>query len=204
MDDDHRDVVPVDRTYLTEILPRVHDLAELKLVLAVLGLASVKQRDFVAVEDLRRPDVVRMVFDGISPEPVEVRLERLVTQAVANGFLLRVAITRGEREGIYVLAATERNRRRVAELIQTGRATSSSTEAEIDGISFARPNVFSLYERHIGPLTPMVAEQLRDAERSYPRSWLERAFEQASEYNRHSWKYVEAILSEWERSGAPV
>src|SRR5579872_2754386 len=102
MDDDDRDVVPVDGAYLSDVLTRARDLAELKLVLCALAVAAQEGKPFVPVEGLRRPEVARVVCEDQSPEPVEVRLERVLTQAVANGFLLRVAVVRGERTGTYV------------------------------------------------------------------------------------------------------
>ena len=36
-----------------------------------------------------------------------------------------------------------------------------------------RPNIYQLYEANIGPLTPMIAESLKDAEREY-RGGLDR------------------------------
>ena len=49
----------------------------------------------------------------------------------------------------------------------------------------------------------MLAEELRDAERTYPRRWIEEAMRIAVDYNRHSWPYVVSILRRWEEEGAP-
>ena len=38
-----------------------------------------------------------------------------------------------------------------------------------------RPSIFSLYEQNIGLLTPLLAEQLVEAERRYPAGWIEDA-----------------------------
>ena len=32
------------------------------------------------------------------------------------------------------------------------------------------PNIFTMYEENIGLLTPMIAEELRDAEKTYPEA----------------------------------
>ena len=39
-----------------------------------------------------------------------------------------------------------------------------------------RPNIFTLYEQNIGLLTPLIADQLRDMEKSYPPDWIDEAF----------------------------
>jgi DnaD/phage-associated family protein len=64
-----------------------------------------------------------------------------------------------------------------------------------------RPNIFKLYEANIGPLTPMIAETLQDAEETYPMSWIEQAIRIAVENNVRRWRYIETILSSWKERG---
>jgi DnaD/phage-associated family protein len=64
-----------------------------------------------------------------------------------------------------------------------------------------RPNIFVLYEEHIGLLSPLVAETLTDAARDYPPGWIEDAFRLAAEANVRKWAYVRAILERWAREG---
>ncbi|MEX2431266.1 MAG: DnaD domain protein, partial [Dehalococcoidia bacterium] len=64
-----------------------------------------------------------------------------------------------------------------------------------------KPNVFALYEANIGLLTPMIADQLRDAEEAYPEEWIESAFHEAVEQNKRSWRYIAAILERWATEG---
>lgn len=64
-----------------------------------------------------------------------------------------------------------------------------------------RPNIFKLYEANIGPLTPMIAETLQEAEETYPMIWIEQAIRIAVENNVRRWRYVEAILASWKERG---
>jgi DNA replication protein len=64
-----------------------------------------------------------------------------------------------------------------------------------------RPNIFRLYEENIGPLTPMVADLLRDAEAVYPADWLEEAVKIAVQRNARNWRFVEAVLRRWKEEG---
>ena len=64
-----------------------------------------------------------------------------------------------------------------------------------------KSNVFKLYEENIGPLTPLLADMLKEAERNYPVAWFEEAFEIAVSRNVRNWKYIEAILSRWKENG---
>jgi DNA replication protein len=64
-----------------------------------------------------------------------------------------------------------------------------------------RPNSFKLYEENIGPLTPLIADALQDAEKTYKPEWVAQALETAVKNNKRNWKYVEAILRRWKEEG---
>lgn len=64
-----------------------------------------------------------------------------------------------------------------------------------------RPGIYALYEQNIGLLTPILAEQLQDAERRYPPEWIELAFGEAVSNNKRSWRYIERILERWALEG---
>jgi DnaD/phage-associated family protein len=64
-----------------------------------------------------------------------------------------------------------------------------------------RDNVFQLYEANIGPITPLVAEALQEAEQLYPYEWLEEALREAALLNKRSWRYASRILERWATEG---
>ncbi len=64
-----------------------------------------------------------------------------------------------------------------------------------------RPNVFRLYEENIGPLTPLIADAINDAEATFSAQWVADAIELAVKRNARSWKYCEAILKRWKEDG---
>jgi DnaD/phage-associated family protein len=64
-----------------------------------------------------------------------------------------------------------------------------------------RPNIFKLYEENIGPLTPLIADALKDAEQTYLPEWVAEALEIAVKNNKRNWRYVEAILRRWKEEG---
>ncbi|MCL2149855.1 MAG: DnaD domain protein [Dehalococcoidia bacterium] len=65
----------------------------------------------------------------------------------------------------------------------------------------AYPNIFTLYEENIGLLTPMIAEELRDALNTYPEEWLREALREAVSLNKRSWRYIQRILEHWVAEG---
>ncbi|MFV1948384.1 MAG: DnaD domain-containing protein, partial [Anaerolineales bacterium] len=64
-----------------------------------------------------------------------------------------------------------------------------------------QPNIFRLYEENIGPLTPLIADTLRNAEGDYPENWIHQAVEIAVQNNVRKWNYIEAILRSWQDGG---
>ena len=65
----------------------------------------------------------------------------------------------------------------------------------------SKPNIFVLYEENIGMLSPMLAEELKDAEENYPAQWVSEAFAIAAGENKRSWRYVSGILRRWASEG---
>jgi DnaD/phage-associated family protein len=179
-------------------------VAELKVVLQVFRLWKGPGRPGVELDRLLDPVICRAVLGQDSPEPAQRRMLRVLDRAVANGTILRLVTTTSGREMVGFLPATSETHA----ILQRLRAGDAGAGRSIgvspdDEVTLQRPTVFALWERHIGPLTPLVAEHLRDAERSYPRAWLEDAIITAEANNRRSWRYVEAVLLRWEERGAP-
>ena len=92
--------------------------------------------------------------------------------------------------------------RRALERAQAGeivlRKGSTAMPIESPG---KRPGIFTLYEEHIGTLTPLVAERLAEAEELYPFELIASAFREAAERNIRNWRYIEAMLKNWKREG---
>ncbi|MBN1430470.1 MAG: DnaD domain protein [Anaerolineae bacterium] len=64
-----------------------------------------------------------------------------------------------------------------------------------------RPNIFTIYEQNIGPLTPMLGDQLKDIDATYPQSWFIDAVSIAVENNKRNLRYILAILRRWQVEG---
>ena len=61
--------------------------------------------------------------------------------------------------------------------------------------------MFALYEENVGAITPLIADELKDAEERYPPQWIEAAFREAVSLNKRSWRYIHSILKRWEAEG---
>ena len=75
------------------------------------------------------------------------------------------------------------------------------TKRVIPEVPAAQPNIFTVYEENIGLLTPMIAEELRDAEKTYPETWIKDAIKEAVNAGKRNWRYIAAILERWATEG---
>lgn len=57
------------------------------------------------------------------------------------------------------------------------------------------------YEEEFGPLTPLIADKLKDYADTYPLKWVTDAMSEAVSHNARNCAYFEAILKRWKRQG---
>jgi DnaD/phage-associated family protein len=127
-------------------------------------------------------------------------LNDAIERAVARGTFLHVNVESADGKMDLYFLNTEKGRAAV-EGITRGEWRPSPDQDEPITLMVERPNVFVLYEQNIGPLTPIIADELRDAEQTYPLRWVEEAIELAVENNVRKWRYILAILERWRQEG---
>ncbi len=191
-------VTPLPNLFFSELLPTIDSLAELKVTLYAFWALGRKQGPFryLTLDELAADGEL---LAGLG-EGGRATLEDALDRAVARGTLLRVAPRGGEGIGPLYFLNSPKGRAGVAaaEKGEWRPAEGAGTPVEL---ASERPNLFRLYEQNIGPLTPMIAETLREAEGSYPAAWIEEAIRIAVENNVRKWRYVEAILEDWRTRG---
>lgn len=183
--------VNVPEPVFTELIPLIDNLAELKLTLHVLWRLE-RQRG--KVRYLRLADMLAdPVLLSSLGDPGTSLLNEALKRATKRGTLLQVETnTGGASEQIY-FANTPKGRA-ATEAIARGEWPDELESA-------GRPNIFVLYEQNIGMLTPLISDELREAEQTYPPEWIEEAFREAVTLNKRSWKYIRAILERWRTEG---
>ena len=207
---------PVPDPLFNSLLEQIEDLAELKVTLRAIWLLGQKRGAFRTLNDaelLNDPTLIR----GVRPlggNPQE-RIRQGIEQAVNRRTLLRYSpesaadsrSNTAEGKPFYLLN-TEANRRELARR-QAGSDVTPDAEhrltyAEPDSAEPAadtRPNIFALYEDNIGTIGPVIAEELKDAEKDYPWSWISEAFRIAIHENKRNWRYIRGILRRWAAEG---
>ena len=185
---------------LGELVPLIDDLAELKVTLHCYWRLSQGEGD---VRFVRRRDLVQdeTLLNGLpqdaTTDPLGV-LDDALERAVARATLIHVRVEREGQMEEWYFANTPKGR---AAAKQAGQGKWPAGETAVIQVEATRPNIFVLYEQNIGLLQPLIADELRQAERDYPASWIEEAFHRAAEANVRNWNYVRAILERWSREG---
>jgi DnaD/phage-associated family protein len=186
--------------FFSQVLPYIEDDAELRVTLYVfyaLGRRKGYPR-FVTLNELRAesPLMATLGQDGESE-----RLEAGLALAVERGTLLSLDIEHDGRQERMYLLNTPTSRRAVEQIqdgrIELGRVLPPVQEAPL----LERANIYQLYEENIGPLSPIVAQELHEAEELYPLEWIEEALNEAALQNKRSWRYAAAILQRWATEG---
>jgi len=192
----------VPNLFFSELLPAIDDLAELKVTLHILWLLSQKKGypRYVSFKELSGDGMLLAGLKSLD-QGSEGSLREGLERAVARGTLLHVAVEQdGKQDELYFMN-TDQGRQTV-EKLRRGQLDLGLTVLPAEPpLEVERPNIFVLYEQNIGLLQPLIAEQLKDAEQTYPGEWIEEAFQIAVEQNKRSWAYVRAILERWATEG---
>lgn len=190
--------ITLPTAFFTDLLPLIDDVNELKLTL--FAFYAVQQREgryrylrhseFVASEGLH----------GVFGVPCEIDfIEALLIQTCARGTLLCAEVELvAAAERLYFINA-EPGRLALVQIAR-GEWQMGSDNYPVE-ILPERPTVYQLYEENIGPLTPIIADLLREAEREYPRGWIEEAIRTAVERNARSWRFIHAVLARRQQEG---
>jgi len=173
--------------FFTQLLPLLQDSDEIKVVLYALWHAWQNGASLgISSFDIEQDDVFSKTLIGSLHAALEKAQEHNALISANNGLNVRFFINSPAGQ-----AAAQ----------QFAQDLSVSTRPPGAGLEKSQSNIFSLYENNIGAVTPMMAEILSEAEKTYPSGWIEKAVRIAVKNNIRRWRYVEAILQSWKQEG---
>ena len=191
----------IPNLFFSDLMPIIDNMAELKVTLYAFWALSQKEgkvRYMRFADFLNDPEFVKAL--GPTMEIATDNLTDGIERAVARGTFLHINIESADGKMDLYFMNTAKGRAAV-EGITKGEWRPNPDEDEAITLLVERPNIFILYEQNIGPLTPMVADELRDAEQTYPARWIEEAIQIAVENNVRKWRYILSILERWRQEG---
>lgn len=190
-------LTPVPAQFFTELLPQIDHLGELKVTLYAIWHLDHQEGNlrYLRLADFTGDAVFAGGF-GEDEESRQTNIKESLERACLRGTLI---LARSDSEYFYFLNSP-RGRAAAESLSKGAWNPEDQVNAEIT-LEVERPNIFSLYEKNIGPLTPILSQVLQEAEKEYPREWIEEAFRTAVLKNARNWRYIEAILRSWKEKG---
>ncbi len=196
------EVTPIPNLFFTTVIPEIEDIAELKTTLHIFWLLSRRRGypQFVTFNELLLDPILT---SGISEEgkSKEEILRQALDRASQRGSVIHIRLERdGEAQDAYFINS-ETARTAIANIRQGKYPKLAFIPHQQTAETPLKSNIFILYEQNIGVLTPMIAEELQEAERLYPMEWIEDAFREAVALNKRSWKYISRILERWTIEG---
>jgi DnaD/phage-associated family protein len=194
-------LIKIPGLFFSELLPVIDDVAEMKVTLYCFWRLQRKDEQTPYVWE--REIVSDKVFSAGMGSSESDRLDALrrgLERATARGTLLKAEAQRkGKSEALYFMN-TERGRA-MAQGIADGKWQPEDDPSVLLDLRIERPNIFTLYEQNVGPLTPIISENLQEFEAVYSAAWVEEAIRIAAMQNKRSLKYIEAILKRWQTEG---
>ena len=187
----------VPAQFFTEVLPEIEDADELRVMLYALYAITRPGRPMLAMRasDMAHEEPLARLF---TERGGAAAVRRCLEAAATRGVLLAQPLDDGDLLCFVHNDGGRRLRDRVAAgaIEVPGAARVLSVEPPPRA---SRPA--TVYEQEIGPLTPVIASAIAEAEQLYPVEWIVEALREASARNARSWRYAEAILVRWQSEG---
>ena len=192
---------PIPNVFFSTLLSQINDIAELKVTLHIFWAVYAKQGypRFVTYEELLADPVLTKGLERIG-SPSEM-LRRGLELAVDRGSLLYLTVEHDDKFNELYFVNTEANQSTISRIESGELKLGKVALKEHTQILTEKPNVFTLYEQNIGMLSPIIVEELKEAEKVYPASWIEDAFKEAVDLNKRNWRYISRILERWAAEG---
>lgn len=188
--------------FTNDVLPRLQDPDAIKVMLYIQARIAEQEGEnrYLFVRQITNSATLQQWFSG---SDFEERIRQTLKQLMARGFLLsskhnalpkRILLFENNEAGKATL-----------ERLQDGLWQPTPTDHPVEkSQNQPQKNIYQLYEENIGPLTPLLSEDLTAAADEYPHQWIEDAIHIAVQNNARSWRYVDAVLKSWQKEGKHV
>jgi DnaD/phage-associated family protein len=192
---------PVPNLFMNALMPGM-DSPELKTMLYIFQTIFAKKGAprFASLSELLSsvPLMASMKNEGKEGEEA---IKAALHTAVKRGAVIALEVTQdGKNESLYFL--NTQSDREAVEGIKNGALKLPKIEViKPSVLPIDQKDIFSLYEENIGMLTPMIAEEIKDALTQYPEDWIRDAIRESVDTNKRNWSYITRILERWTTEG---
>jgi len=192
--EDHLESVRVPETFFTQLLPLIGSLSQLRLLLYLFWYFEQQEGEIrhILFHDLAADPLLLAMTGG------EKGLRQALQSLINIDAILEAHPENGDPVHYFINSPQGREAVKAIRNSQWQRNIQSKIPIQMSG---EKPNIFELYEKNIGVITPMMADILKEDEQAYPSEWIEEAIRIAVTRNARNWKYVQAILERWQKEG---
>ena len=181
-------------TFFKELLPKINDLGELKVTLYAFWMLDRMEGDirYFQFKDLLE-DETFCAGMGKTQKESKKNIQFGLDLAIKRGTFLATEINLPNSKQILYFLNTLRGQTAIKAINIGNWEFSGDTKSPIK-LKLDTPNIFRLYEDNIGPLTPMIADALKDAEKEYSSTMVSRAIKIAAFENKRNLRYIQVVL----------
>lgn len=194
---------PVPNIFLNRLMPEIDDIDELKTTLHIMEMLYLKKGSlrFVTFSELLENTDIKGSLKKTDGSP-EKALRKALKKAIGRETLIHLEIKQNDKSDDIYFLNTPSDKQAITKV--------NNGELKLPGVNFCavepaitdeRPNIFSIYEENIGMLTPIISEELKEAEKLYPITWIHDAIKEAVKNEKRKWSYISAILKNWTTEG---
>jgi DnaD/phage-associated family protein len=197
------EVTPLPNIFFSEVLPLMEDAVEVKVVMQIFYLLSRRKGypRFVRFSELINDPVI-IKGSGENSGNLEIMLKKALARAVQAGILLHIPVDVQQLSDDIYFINNQAERETILKILEGSLKIPQLEIRKVEEPAQVQPSdIYNLYEQNVGMLTPILAEELQEAEHRYPAEWIQEAFREAVRSNVRSWKYIHSILKRWEREG---
>lgn len=193
----------IPNVFFSNLLPHITDMTELKVTLHILAALYVKKGSprYVTDSELLQNVSLMAGLKTLGGNPEQALRNGLKLATERGTFICLPVETNGKKETVCLLNAD-------SDRLAAGKIRSG--EIKLEGIGAVLPepvavqllpDIYTLYEQNVGMLTPLIADELKDAEKQYSADWIRDAIKEAALHNKRSIKYIAKILENWSVEG---
>jgi DNA replication protein len=191
---------PIPNLVFSSLMPQITDITELKVLLTIFELIYPKKGGlrFATHSELLNHSGIT----GSQEEPAQEILHKALQGLEHKQAILHLVSSSGDKQEDVYFPNYEANRMAV-EKIKSGEISLPGLkyEAYIPENTGPPSDIFTLYEQNIGMLTPLIADELKEAQKEYPENWIKDAIKEAVALNKRNWRYISRILENWSIEG---
>ncbi len=193
--------LPFSEHFLDQVLPRLNDADLIKVMFFIQYRCERQEGEnhYLFLRQIMNSSTLQHWMGG---NDIEERIKQSLRDAINSSLLLPGKHSSFPNKTLIFI--NDEIGKASLQRLEQGLWQPTPTDHALEPQSPPQKNIYQLYEENIGPLTPLLSEDLTAAQEEFPAHWIEEAFHIAVQNNARSWRYIDAVLKSWQKEGKNV